>query len=940
MDESLITNPVDITALTRDLQQILKRVDDPPSQDIQVLVDTIIDFIKGKIDQDDVNHRAMNDTIFATLLQHLAGKFLYIDPYTINFNDTTIYNSNLSIGNIIGGNLIQVQLTMASQPLPASVVLPPPSPMLPPLPIHFVSRDIELETYKTQLTEQRTLLITGMPGVGKTTMAALLAYHTTQPRNIFWHSFHTDETVQTLIWELAAFLAWHNQVELWNLLHYLQKDEAKMPPADVLMKYIVQGLVQDHYVFCFDNFQIVDHDLLIIQLVKLLYQQSILGTCFLIITSNRSIQSLLSVIPTRVLQGLSPDDIRRLLERHAFLDVSSNTIATLHQITEGNSELVSLVVNTMKQTDAWDDLLQDLTTTQAVERFLLERVDAQLLDEERAVMQALALLVYPSTRDAIEATLNRDIPRGLLYDLTDRALITPNGSVTDRTYTQHILLQTFYTNISWRKQRTRQAMHRRAGKYYAVAASDSLRAGYHYLEAGNQQRAVSLLTGDVWVMINKGQAQSLNNLLGRITMQQVSTEQWIHIITTRGQIAMDLSQYDTAQDHFEMALTLLRQGDFAHTYPQQARIYGMMSVILRYSDPEKALEFLNNALANQIGLTDLERGILHFRKGDVFTSKGAYEEAVNELTESLRKLPTDALLWRAGVLTDLGITYCARGNTQEGIEYYNEALSICQTIGNQWVMVDLYQNMGFACEIKGDWHSATIHYHRALRLAEQLDRVDRQITLHLSLAILSTNKGADHDAAEHFQTALTIARSVQRHDLELPILSSFVDFYIRIKQWDTADQIFVEATALLPKLGIDTHTPELYRSHSQLVFARNQHEEALEYAQRALDIAQDLESSSEEGLSYRVVGQIFSALSKSEEAILYFERSTELLKDYDPYEVARTQLVWGECMIGYGYDNAGTDLLKAAETVFSQLGAQRDLAILHAILAKHDLSLD
>jgi hypothetical protein len=57
-----------------------------------------------------------------------------------------------------------------------------------------------------------------MVGVGKTTLAAVLARQCSDEDHIFWHTFHAHESIEVVIWKLAGFLAWHGQDELWRML--------------------------------------------------------------------------------------------------------------------------------------------------------------------------------------------------------------------------------------------------------------------------------------------------------------------------------------------------------------------------------------------------------------------------------------------------------------------------------------------------------------------------------------------------------------------------------------------------------------------------------------------------------------------------------------------------------------------------------------------------
>ena len=52
-----------------------------------------------------------------------------------------------------------------------------------------------------------------MPGVGKTSLASVLARRVCGDEKIFWHSFHEDDGIEGAIWKLAGFLYWRGQLD-------------------------------------------------------------------------------------------------------------------------------------------------------------------------------------------------------------------------------------------------------------------------------------------------------------------------------------------------------------------------------------------------------------------------------------------------------------------------------------------------------------------------------------------------------------------------------------------------------------------------------------------------------------------------------------------------------------------------------------------------------
>jgi tetratricopeptide (TPR) repeat protein len=685
----------------------------------------------------------------------------------------------------------------------------------------FVGRKQDLETFAGKLEARHLAFITGIPGVGKTTLAEELVRQVGEPSRSFWHTFHEGHGVRDMIEGLAGFLYWQGRENLWRTLRGVERGGGQPLRDSMLLDYLFEELRGQQLLLCLDDLQYVEKDPLLEEFYERLSPALQWGDLRLIAIS----QSRPRFVPagdSQKLEGLNLEDAASFLEQHGMsiapADVAAGVlydsavlltienltgpdlVTNLHARTEGNPMFLTLAADTLRRTSAPVRLLLRLTKEEGVEDFLIEEIDDSLTEDEQAAMRAVAVLQgYSGTREAIEAVLDGRNVRRVLHELRRRHLLNVREDEDGRRYMLNALLRHYYYDSLSRCQQ--QMMHRRAGEYHETEEPDLLKAALHYERAGDAQKAVQLLTADVRALVNQGQARLLRHLLERLKTAQLDSQQQVLLNIARGRVYKFLGDVERAVDLYEEAMASARQTENRQC---EAAVLGRLgNAFHSLGRNDRALKLHGEALriAREHGdrreenLQLRQLGMTHHDLGQVKWAIALYEEAL-AITRELGDRR-----WEWHDLADLGRAYQTLGQGEQAIQLYEQALSICQEIGDRWGEAKNLFNLGCVYRVQGKLARAIELYQESLANARLTGyrRGEGRSLGYLGLAYRS--QGQVEWAIEVLDEALIIARDIGDRQNECFWLSSRGLVRYLVGQVERAIESFEKAHSLAREIG-------------------------------------------------------------------------------------------------------------------------------------------
>jgi serine/threonine protein kinase/tetratricopeptide (TPR) repeat protein len=662
---------------------------------------------------------------------------------------------------------------------------------------HFVGREAELAAYRSRLERDRFVIVTGMAGMGKTTLGAKLAREVAErPDNIFWFTFDQVEksTADALYWALASFLDSRGESSLWR---YLQGEIGAQKPLERMAKLnlLVAALATGNHVLCFDDFQIAAHAPDIAYIFKIIRQRFVdLHQDFpaRIIIMGREVSSDMEYLVADTLHGLSEDEAAAFIaDRHVTL--ARGLVKKLWGRAEGNPKLLELSVSALSsmRAGAQETFIANLARKGDIRDYVMTNIYAALEPEEQLIMGALSVFPGSVERDGAEEILAEEGVSAIarrIDTLINKHVI---GEAEDDRIHLHSLVRDYCYHVLNRRDRDR--FHQRAAEYYEQA-HNWLSAAYHHFERKLYAHALDLLAANSQAIINAGGVSTLIEQLGRFELRELTLAQRIALSKLRGEAHRIKGEYQPALAAYEAGL-----GETLTDVSKADMLRLMGGVHLKLENYEKARDYvqqglvLSQAAQNQTGIAESHHdlGWAYYRLGQLeparqhFTlSRQMAGELNNRLLHGAVGLGLGLIAWKedrlaealahfedsrrifreyhdrvreSSAMTNLAVVYRKTGDTARCLSYYMQSMTIDEETGDVYGLSVVLNNLGDVSYANGDYDEAIRYYSRLAQLAESIGHAATLSLAHAGLADSYLAQGNPQRALEAAHIANTEA---------------------------------------------------------------------------------------------------------------------------------------------------------------------------------------
>lgn len=608
---------------------------------------------------------------------------------------------------------------------------------IPAPPACFVSRPQTMEHLREVMGRERGLVLSGLPGVGKTCLAAALAHEQAAARPVFWLTLTPGitDSMEVLARQLAWFAWQHGQIRVRPLLR-----AASPVPRDQQLALLGAALTPLPGLICLDNAHHLPPE------TVAAVQHLLATTSAQFLFTSQMELPLTGVLHLPVL-GLTRAEGWQLLKSLAG-DKTEWTEAEgeelLHK-TGGNPMLLRLALGYVGGGTPAERLRQ-LSRQPHWATHLLTGLATDLPLHARGLVSLLSVFRRPVNLD--EATFEALGPRATpAFELSLALAETHRRYLIDdpRRAALHPLLQE-----QWQAALAppaRRHLHRLAARWWE-GQSEVVEAAHHFVQGGELSQAADILAAHRNLLIERGQSASAVTVLDSILQRTRTTDLRRRALATRAYLHTGTLRAAEAESDYRAALALtatpalraslmseagplwvqrgkveegvaLLQAALAALSPSEAVLIAQLSAILSRllfrsaqlttaaAAAERALAVCRQLQLLMLPALDEARAYAHLGLGDVFRLRSDYAGALHHRQQArlaaqrarLPRLECASLDNVGGIRLDMGDLAGAERDRLD-------ALTLARAIGSQYHEAYLLIHLAEVDYLRGDYATA------------------------------------------------------------------------------------------------------------------------------------------------------------------------------------------------------------------------------------------
>ncbi|MHB8604820.1 MAG: ArsR/SmtB family transcription factor [Thermoplasmatota archaeon] len=431
------------------------------------------------------------------------------------------------------------------------------------------------------LVEQRVVYLSGLPGTGKTLLAAEAARKS--GLRTFWHAARESDVLLAFLHRLAAFLARVGEPALLNAIN-------EGAPTEKLVAEAKRAVDRPDVLVAVDDAQRVG-DAALLEFLHALVAGLTQGHLLLVSRGAPRFLAPNQKIVVRTRDGFTLDDTRAFFAEKG-VRLEADALAKVHAKFGGHPLVLNFYAEALAQGKLNLAEVLDEIPEAEVESYLSHQCFAELPEREQRALEAASFLLSPFPREAVAAAI--DDPRALpaLAALERRLLVSRAG---DRCSVHEVV-----ANFARALVVKPEAIHRRAAKFYEERGTvdGRLEAMHHLLAAKDKAAVAHMLEHDLDLpemdALARGHLSLYRDVLAEFSEKDVPPRVWTNVLDDRGDLAFHDGDFAAAERLYGEAM---KRAEAAKDDSRVADVAWKLALLFEKTDAARAKAAVKRGLA-------------------------------------------------------------------------------------------------------------------------------------------------------------------------------------------------------------------------------------------------------------------------------------------------------------------------------------------------------
>lgn len=353
-------------------------------------------------------------------------------------------------------------------------------------------------------------------------------------------------------------------------------------------------------------------------------------------------------------------------------------------------------------------------------------------------------------------------------------------------------------------------------------------------------------------------------------------------------------------------------------------------------DPKRALECLEQSLAISRNMGDrageagalASVGSIHLNLGNLKHALECFERALPILRE-IDDCGNEGL-----TLNAIGQVYSTLGDKDQALEHFERALILRRGVGDRSGEAATLNNMGLLYARTGQPRRALECYEQAIPILHDIGYRAWEGTALNNVGLAYSDLGEVKRALEYYERAIPILRDVGHRSMEATALNNIGLAYFKLGELSRALEYYERAVPVLREVGDRAMEATALNNVGQVHFERGEMSSALEHYKRALPIAREVGYQLMESTILNNIGQAYSTLGAREQALHHYKQALAIAQNTGQRSGEATVLnnigaeYWraGELRVALKYYEQALPILRDVGDRFSQTVTLQNMA--------------